>query len=193
MITIPALFNKSQRVIVLLFAITLFSIHPSKGQSITENGNNPLTLSINCRNNPQCVYSGEKTLFLTLSITNNSNQNLEIPLEAIQSISTTSYFQNIHTGHIVGRPIPPGMPIPEIFENLTLLPAHQSAIIAAGYSGKNMQRAFKEANMKQVIFYVETTTVAYYQGSKKPIGFYKNDIFEPKQFTIETKKIITKK
>lgn len=85
------------------------------------------------------------------------------------------------------------MPIPEIFKNLTLLPAHQSAIIAARYSGKNMQRAFKEANMKQIMFYVETTTVTYYQGSKKTIGFYKNGIFKPKQFMIETKKIITKK
>lgn len=184
--------KKYKKAIILLLIMALTTIHQSKAQSITASDNNLLTLSINCRNNPKCIYSGEKTLFLTLSITNNSNQNLEIPLEAIQSISTTSYFQNIHTGHIVGRPIPPGMPIPEIFKNLTSLPAHQSAIIAAGYSGKNMQRAFKEANMKQIMFYVETTTVAYYQGSKKPIGFYKNGVFEPKQFMIETKKIITK-
>lgn len=191
MITILASSDKSKCIIVLLFAITLFSIHPSKGQSITANSNSPLTLSINCPNNPQCVYSGEN-LSMNIVITNNTNQNLEIPLEAIPYCLMSDYFKNIRTGKIVGELVPPGMPLPELLKKLTIIPARSSKIIKVGYSKENLKKAFKQAHANQIIYYVDIANFIYFEGSKQPIGSYQNGKFEPKQFVFKTEKIITK-
>lgn len=180
-------------IIKLFFMIMLLTIYQSEAQSITANSNNLFSLSISCPNNPQCIYSGQNFFSINIIITNNSNQNLEIPLKALNYFWTTVYLKNIQTGEIVGDFTPPGMVYPELLKKLTLIPAHKSQIIEAGYSKKNIKKAFKEANSNQIFFYAYTIIIAHYQGSKEPIGSYKDGKLEPKQFLLKTERVITKK
>lgn len=192
MITMPALFNKSQRIIVLLFATTLFSIHPSKAQSITADSNSPLTLSINCPNNPQCIYSGGN-LSIDIVITNNTNQNLEFPLISIWSISMSSYFKDGKTKEgIRGTSLPPGLMRPDLLKKLTLLPAHETTIIQKEASPNYIKKIFRKSSNNQIIYNVSIWTPIHIQGSQEPIGSYQNGKFEPKIFILEAETTITK-
>lgn len=184
--------NKSKRIILLLFAITLFSTHSSKAQNVSAKDDNILSLSIECPNNSQCVYSGQKFFPITTKIKNNSNQNLEIPLEAIKSFLTTSYLINIKTGKTVGNIISPGMPIPELLEQLTLIPAHSEIIMTGNYTKNYLNNIFNKEKTNTIALYKTINTYVYFEDLKKPIGYYKDDKFEPKQFILKAQKVITK-
>lgn len=187
------LLKKNQVIIKLLFAISLFSFYTSNAQSITEKDKNILSLSIKCPNNPQCIYSG-KNFSSNLIITNNTNQNLEISLIAIDAISMSSYFKDIKTNEgISGSYSLAGLMNPYLLKKLTLLPAHGTQTIKREFSKTVMKEIFKKSSSKQVIFHVALSTPIHLQGSQEPIGSYKNGKFEPKSFILKAKKVITKK
>ncbi|CAI3934796.1 unnamed protein product [Commensalibacter papalotli (ex Botero et al. 2024)] len=173
--------------------IILLTIYQSKAQNILTNSNNLLSLSISCPNNPQCIYSGQDLFPVTTKIINNSNQNLEIPLEAIKYFLTTSYLKNTQTGTIVGNFVPPGIFIPELLQQLTLLPAHTEIIMTGNYTKKYLKHIFNKESTNQITLYKSMIVYIHYQGSKEPIGTYKNGKFEPKRFILKAERIITKK
>ncbi|MDI2090462.1 hypothetical protein [Commensalibacter oyaizuii] len=185
-------FEKLWQLIIQFSVVIFLVIGPSSAQGI-KGDDNILNLLIDCPNNSRCIYSGQKLFPINIIIKNNSDQNLEIPLEAIKYFLTNDYLKDTRTGKIVGDFVPPGVPMPELLKELTLLPAHGSKIIEASYSKKNIKKAFKEAHFNQIIYYVSTVVYAHLQGSKEPIGFYKDGKFEPKPFVLEAEKVITKK
>lgn len=185
-------FNKSKCIILLLFAITLLSIHSSKAQSVSAKDDNILSLSLSCSSNPQCIYSGKKD-FLNIRITNNTNQNLEISLIAIDAVSMSSYFKDKKTNKgIPGSSSPPGLTRPDLLKKLTLLPAHETKTIKREFSKKIMKKIFGKSSGNQVIFHVYISTPIHIQGSQEPIGSYQNGKFEPKIFTLGAEVTITK-
>lgn len=185
-------FNKSKCIILLLFAITLLSIHSSKAQSVSAKDDNILSLSLSCSSNPQCIYSGKKD-FLNIRITNNTNQNLEISLIAIDAVSMSSYFKDKKTNKgIPGSSSPPGLTRPDLLKKLTLLPAHETKIIQKEASPNYIKKIFRKSSNNQIIYNVSIWTPIHIQGSQEPIGSYQNGRFEPKIFILEAETTITK-
>ncbi|CAI3950250.1 unnamed protein product [Commensalibacter communis] len=185
--------KKSKKILAILLTIPLLTIYHTQAQSVTANDNNILSLSMECPNNPQCIYSGQDPFLLDILITNNSDQNIEIPLEAIRAYLSESYLKDIQTGEPVGPVTPPGLPLTDLLKKLTLLPAHTSHVTRAEFSKKGIKKAFKKAHSNRIAFYKSIVTSIHYQGSKEPIGSYENGKFERKSFVLEAEKVITKK
>ncbi|CAI3931759.1 unnamed protein product [Commensalibacter communis] len=186
------LFINSKQIIGLLFAITFFPAYHSKAQNVTTDNNNLLSLSIICPDNPQCIYSKENTLQLNISIKNNTNQDLYIPLKAMTHIITSFYFKDIRDGkdNIIPDPTWNGSAV--LFKELSLLPASGSLIISTLYINPE-NKEIKNTPTNHIIFHAKTITPVYLYNSYKPIDSYQNGKFELKQFTLEAEQIIIKK
>lgn len=179
-------------VIGLLFIVVTLTLNQSKAQSITANNDKILSLLMVCPNNPQCIYSGQNSFPVNTIVINHSDQNLEVPLEIIR-YSAATYFQNSKTKKIVGDSVPVGMIIPDTLKNLTLIPAHGSKVMTGNFDKSSLKKAFKETHSNQISIYTWTPMYAHYQGSKEPIGTYKDGKFEPKRLVLEAEIIVTKK
>lgn len=186
------LITKSKQTIKLSLLFIVFTTYQSKAQSITVNNDNLLTSSIHCPNNPQCIYSGQDYFPTLTTIKNNSDQNLEIPIEIIRA-NSSFFFKTIKTRKDIGETYPPALRDPKQESNLTLLPAHGEITIDGGYPKRFLKSAFHDAHSNQILLFESTLTKVYFQGSKEPIGSYKDGKFEPKRFILEAEKVIIKK
>lgn len=185
------LIKKSKQTITLLLFFIVFTGYQSKAQSITINNDTLLTSSIHCPNNPQCIYSNQNYFPTLTTIKNNSDQNLEIPIEIIKAHSSF-LFKTIKARKIIGKTSPPALSDPKQESNLTLLPAHGEITIEGGYPKRFLKSAFRDADSNQVLLSETTSTKVYFQGSKEPIGYYQNGKFEPKIFILKAETTITK-
>lgn len=83
----------------------------------------PLIISIYCANNPQCIYSGEEEIAITIEFQNNSDTNIRIPLRYKIKTGPEVKIIDKKTGQSIQLPI--SLARKELLEDLTLIPPGQ--------------------------------------------------------------------
>lgn len=153
---------------LLLILTTLFTTVHANAKEIIMNTNELLTISVSCKDNPQCIYNKQRELFITIKITNNSEKNIELPLEFIKKTGPAISLKDNHSD--LEAPLRTNLADRELMKSLTAIPAKQSVSFDWVIFDSELEQ-FSHKGSIDVLAIITIYTNIYIKGNKDPIVF----------------------
>ena len=127
-----------------------------------------LTLSVMCKDNPSCIYSGNRELFIEIQLTNNALETINFPFEYIKGTGPFITLKDNQTNHEL--PLRRNLASERLLNEITALAPKQSISFDWVIFDVELEQ-FRNQKLIDILAIIHIKTPVYKSNSKEPILF----------------------